>query len=101
MQATQTVAIVTGASSGIGRSLATQLAAGGHTVVAVARREAKLAELVAQSSAGPGRIVACAVDITAAGAAERVVSEAVAHGQLCWLVNNAGMARFGEFRRTF
>jgi uncharacterized protein len=95
-----TVAIVTGASSGIGRSIAKRLAADGHTVVAVARRAAQLNELAAEVQAGPGRVVPCVMDLTHETAARSVVAQAIELGRLQWLVNNAGMARFGEFRRT-
>ncbi len=40
------------------------------------------------------------LDITEPQAAKRAVAVARSHGTLRWLVNNAGMARFGEFRRT-
>jgi short-subunit dehydrogenase len=94
------VAIVTGASAGIGRSIAKQLAMDGNVVLAVARREGRLKELATEAAREGGRIVPWAGDVTEPHAAARIVSAATDLGPLQWLVNNAGMARFGEFRRT-
>jgi NADP-dependent 3-hydroxy acid dehydrogenase YdfG len=57
-------AVVTGASSGIGRATAAQLAAEGWTVYALARRAEKLQSLVEDVPAGTGTIVALPVDVT-------------------------------------
>lgn len=94
-------AIVTGASAGIGRALALGLADRGVDVVAVARRADKLEELAveARSQDKPGRVIPLAIDATAEGAAQQAVIAATRAGRLRWLVNNAGMARFGEYRR--
>jgi NAD(P)-dependent dehydrogenase (short-subunit alcohol dehydrogenase family) len=57
------VALVTGASSGIGRRLALQLAAAGAKVVACARRTDRLSELVAEIEAAGGEALAIAMDV--------------------------------------
>jgi len=80
-------ALVTGASSGLGRRFATVLAQAGATVVAVARRADRLAELAAEQ---PG-IVPMAADLSIGSERERLVAEAEASvGPLDVLVNNAG-----------
>jgi short-subunit dehydrogenase len=84
------VAVVTGASSGIGRDLALALAERGCVVVGVARREERLrelAEVCARRAPGSGWL---AGDLGDRAFAERVVSETLArHGRLDVLVNNA------------
>ena len=84
------VAVVTGASSGIGRDLARALAERGCVVVGVARREERLRELAeacARVAPGSGWL---AGDLGDRDFAERVVSETLArHGRLDVLVNNA------------
>lgn len=84
------VALVTGASSGIGRDLSLALAARGCVVVGVARREDRLRELAdACSRLAPGSGW-LAGDLGEPGVAERVVAETLArHGRLDLLVNNA------------
>src|SRR5581483_7357533 len=93
------VAIVTGASAGIGRELARLLFRRGHVVLAIARRGERLAELVAEAEAagGPGRIEPMAVDVTSDGAAGRIRFAARRLGEIGWLINNAGGSTFGRF----
>jgi NAD(P)-dependent dehydrogenase (short-subunit alcohol dehydrogenase family) len=82
------VAIVTGASSGIGLETTKQFLAAGTKVVGAARSTANLAEL-----AGPDMICAIDVDLTQAGAAEKVVQAAIdSFGKVDILFNNAGAA---------
>jgi NADP-dependent 3-hydroxy acid dehydrogenase YdfG len=84
-----TVALVTGASSGIGRAVAGRLAADGMTVVAAARRSDRLRELAAQAG---GSIEPCELDVTDRGAVQNAVDEIVSrHGRLDVLVANAGV----------
>lgn len=84
--------VVTGASSGIGAALARRLAAGGATVGIVARREDRLAEVLADCRKdAPGSRMWVA-DLADLQGAERLVAEAWdAFGQLDALVNNAGV----------
>jgi len=83
------LAVVTGASSGIGRATAVELAARGATVVAVARREELLREVVAEIGGARASYLVCDVaDSDAVSrAADRVLAE---HGRIDVLVNNAG-----------
>ena len=84
------VAIVTGASSGIGRETALELARRGATVVGVARRERRLRELVERMHEHGPRSSYIAGDLSERDFAERCVEETVAReGRLDILVNNA------------
>lgn len=92
-----TVALVTGASSGIGRATAVQLAAEGAAVALVARRRERLEELAARIDAAGGRSLIVAADITGAEAAAGVVAETVeALGRLDLVVNAAGVGLSGD-----
>jgi len=87
------VALVTGASRGIGRAIAETLASQGAVVVAAARGD-HAEETASAIAAGGGRAEAIALDVTDAGAVERVPGAIVArHGRLDVLVSNAGVAR--------
>jgi NADP-dependent 3-hydroxy acid dehydrogenase YdfG len=91
-----TVALVTGASSGIGEATAVALAAQGAAVAVAARRKDRLDELVSRISDDGGTALAIEADVTsqdqAKGAVERTVSEL---GRLDTLVNNAGVMLLG------
>jgi short-subunit dehydrogenase len=85
------VTVVTGASSGIGRATAVALAARGARVMAVARRQSLLDELVREC--GP-QTEALPADLGDRAAAEGVVAETLRrHGRLDVLVNNAAMPK--------
>jgi 3-oxoacyl-[acyl-carrier protein] reductase len=87
------VAIVTGASRGIGRAIAQQLAQQGATVVAAARGE-NARPVVDEIVAAGGRAEAVSLDVTESGAPERLVAATVErHSRIDVLVNNAGIAR--------
>ena len=91
-------AIVTGASSGIGREVARELARQGGSVVLVARREDRLRELAEQIAAAGGRVQWVAGDITDPAVRARAVEVARASfGGLDILVNNAGVGAIGLF----
>lgn len=86
------VAIVTGASSGIGKSAAALFAAQGAAVVLVARRQAPLEQLANAIRGEGGRAVAMAGDVTDARTHQAAVSSALsAFGRLDVAFNNAGL----------
>jgi len=91
--------LVTGASRGIGREAALQLARQGHQLVLVARDAAALAALAAEIDARGGRAEAVPLDVTDAAAVERAVAEVLARGACDALVNNAGWCDQHEWRR--
>ncbi len=85
------VALVTGASSGIGRATARLFAAEGAQVVVGARRAAELDELVAEIAAAGGSAVALAGDVRSEAHAQALVALAVQrYGRLDVAFNNAG-----------
>ena len=87
------IAVITGASRGIGRAIAAMLAAQGATVVAAARGDNAVATVEAIRAAG-GRAEALSLDVTDADAAVAAVQGVVAtHGRLDILVSNAGITR--------
>jgi clavulanate-9-aldehyde reducatase len=90
-------ALVTGASSGIGRSTALALAEAGAQVALVARRAGRLRELAAEVEAGGGKALARVTDVTDEQDATRAVEDTVGHfGGLDILVNAAGMTQVGR-----
>lgn len=87
-----TVALVTGASSGIGAATAQALAAQGATVVLAARRKDRLDEVVAEIAKAGGSASAVEVDVTDGDAAAALVEGVVAeHLRLDIVINNAGV----------
>ena len=91
-----TVALVTGASSGIGAATAQQLADNGATVALVARRKDRLDTLVADIEQSGGTAFAVEADISDRTQAEEAVAAVVTQaGRLDILVNNAGLMLLG------
>ncbi|HEV7583664.1 MAG TPA: SDR family oxidoreductase, partial [Mycobacterium sp.] len=85
------VAVVTGASSGIGLGCATKLAEMGMAIVGVGRDEKRLTALE-KAVGDPARVATVAVDLTHDDAPQRVVDLAVDRwGHIDFLVNNAGV----------
>jgi NADP-dependent 3-hydroxy acid dehydrogenase YdfG len=93
----ETVALVTGASSGIGEATARSLAEHGAAVAVAARRKDRLDRLVRSIREKGGRALAIEVDVTqreqAASAVERTVAE---FGRLDTVINNAGVMLLGS-----
>jgi 3-oxoacyl-[acyl-carrier protein] reductase len=88
------VALVTGASQGLGRAIAEALAASGATVALVARSADKLAEVAGAIVAAGGKAEAFPCDVMKAEAIQQVVDTVVEKlGRLDILVNNAGVTR--------
>ncbi|HYS43708.1 MAG TPA: 3-oxoacyl-[acyl-carrier-protein] reductase [Geobacteraceae bacterium] len=88
------VAIVTGASRGIGRSIALSLAAEGARIVAVDMVPEGVEALAAEIKAMAGEAIAVQGNVTVAADAERMIEAAVAaFGRVDILVNNAGITR--------
>ncbi|MFF3660471.1 SDR family NAD(P)-dependent oxidoreductase [Streptomyces olivochromogenes] len=93
---TGTVALVTGASSGIGAATARRLAEDGASVALVARRKGRLDDVAAEIEKAGGTALVVDADITDRTQAEAAVQQAVEHfGRLDTLVNNAGLMLLG------
>jgi len=104
------VAVVTGASSGIGEATAEALAAEGAAVVVAARREDRLADLVERIEGDGGRVLAAVCDVTDEAQAHGLIRKAEEEfGSVDILVNNAGVMLLSnvgkglsdEWRRMF
>lgn len=90
------VALITGASSGIGRATAEAFAAKGARVVLAARRQEELVSLAAEIEARGGEATAVKTDVSATKDVERMVAHAIeTFGRLDYAVNNAGIE--GQF----
>ena len=96
-QLTGTVALVTGASSGIGEATAVALAEHGVSVVMVARRRERLNALAARIGAAGGTTLVLDTDVTVEAKARDAVTRTVDElGRLDILVNNAGVMLLGR-----
>jgi len=88
------VALVTGASQGIGRTCALRLAKDGATIVAAARNQEKLNELVTEITAAGGKAAAFPLDVADEDQVKSTVKAVIAQfGKIDILVNNAGITR--------
>ena len=90
----KTVALITGASAGLGVEFARQMSARGHRLVLVARRKERLEQLAKEL----GKARAVALDLSKAGAAAKLMADIEANGEAVdLLVNNAGFGLIGKF----
>jgi len=95
------IALVTGASSGIGAALARELARHGHDLVLSARRLAPMEALADELHGRGAAATAIARDLSVPGGAAALVAELEARGiAVDMLVNNAGLGAFGRFDRS-
>jgi 3-oxoacyl-[acyl-carrier protein] reductase len=94
------IALVTGASQGIGRACALELARAGATVVLAARNEVKLAEAVEEIQGAGGEAAAIPLDLASEESIKSVAKSLVeSYGKIEILVNNAGITRDGLMLR--
>jgi len=94
-------ALVTGASSGIGRELARDLAAEGCDLTLTARREERLRDLAAEVRERGVEVRVLAHDLSDPAACDRLVEELqAAKVEIDVLVNNAGVGDFGDFAQA-
>jgi NADP-dependent 3-hydroxy acid dehydrogenase YdfG len=94
------VAVITGASSGIGEATAEALAAEGAAVVVAARREDRLEDLVGRVNGNGGKTLAIACDVTDEQQAHDLIKRARDEfGRVDILVNNAGVMQLSKVQR--
>ncbi len=90
------VAVITGASAGIGKAAALKLQAAGYDVVLAARRLHELQETAAEAKDGGGRVLVVPCDVTNPGSVKALFAKAKEEfGQLDVLFNNAGIFAVG------
>jgi NAD(P)-dependent dehydrogenase (short-subunit alcohol dehydrogenase family) len=95
------VVVITGASSGIGRATAHAFAREGASVVLAARREEPLNEAAAEYEDLSGRALAVPTDVTDEGAVKELARRAIENfGRIDVWVNNAAVTLFGRFEET-
>ena len=94
------LALVTGASSGIGAALARELARHAHDVVLTARRTARMEALAAELRSLGATATVISADLAKPGAASALTHELASRGlEIDLLVNNAGLGALGRFDR--
>ena len=97
----QPVAIITGASSGIGAATARTLGKNGYRVVVAARRQKRLVDLVSQIREGGGEALPIQTDLAQVEQIQQLVEKTIqAFGRIDVLVNSAGAARHVWFDET-
>jgi len=97
-QSTRPIAMVTGASSGIGDAFARQLAAEGHDLIVVARRVERLDDLARRLTSEHGVAVeVLPADLTQDGDVDRLAQRIAGETRLELLINNAGFGNLGRF----
>jgi short-subunit dehydrogenase len=90
--------ILTGASSGIGRALASQLVREGARLLVLARRPEKLRELAIELTGSPGQLEILSGDVTRGEVRQAAIDRAAAtFGGLDLVINNAGIGAMGRF----
>jgi NAD(P)-dependent dehydrogenase (short-subunit alcohol dehydrogenase family) len=95
------VVVITGASSGIGRVTALAFAEEGASVVLAARRERPLLEVAAECEVAGGRALVVPTDVTDEGAVKELARSAIENfGRIDVWVNNAAVGVFGRFEET-
>lgn len=94
----ENVVVITGASSGIGRAVALELAAQDAWLVLAARREGKLQEVATQCEKRGGVTTIVPTDVSDQAQCQRLIQQAVtAYGRLDTLINNAGITMWARF----
>lgn len=94
------VALITGASAGIGEAISRRFAAAGYDIVAVARRQEKL-DALAQALGSEAQVATISLDVAEPQSARRAVELAIERfGRLDCLVNNAGSGRWAPVHQT-
>ncbi len=92
------VVILTGASSGMGRDMAFQLAGQGAWLTIASRDEQRLNEAAVICQRGRGRVLTVPTDVSDAAQCERLIARTVAeYGRLDTLINNAGITMWTKF----
>ncbi len=95
------IALVTGASSGIGYAVAKGLAQAGATIIATARRRDRLEKLVAEIEQQGGQALAVTMDVTDSESIKQALDQAESSfGTVDILINNAGVADPKAFLKT-
>jgi NADP-dependent 3-hydroxy acid dehydrogenase YdfG len=94
----QQVVLITGASDGIGRELALQLAGEGAWLALASRNREKLEQVAQECQARGGRALAVPTDVGAASACRNLIDTVQGeYGQLHMLINNAGISMYARF----